>query len=260
MSHGSYKHVELVRAGPKTVIRLADEQRRNAFSQGMVEDLAEALEAAERDESSAVVITGRDGTFSAGGDITSFTRDGSDALSGHLFGESDFRRPFDLIESLEKPVIAAVNGLAMGAGFELALVSDLVVVGEDVTLGLPETTIGIAPGVAFVRLTDQVGHHRAMELMLTGKRITGSEALEMGLFNAAVPLAEIDDVVDDYVDRIANAAPLGLAVTKKVANRHRGGEGNAVSDLALAALFQTDDAAEGLSAFQAEREPEFEGK
>lgn len=260
MSSDSYEYVELTRDGPKTVIRLDDPKRRNSLSQGMIDDLSDTLEEAERDDSAAVVLTGSDGTFCAGGDIKSFTREGHEAISGHLFGDSDFRRPFDLIEGLETPVIAAVNGVAFGGGFELALVSDMVIVGEDVELGTPETTIGIAPGVAFVRLSGQIGHHQAMELMLTGTRITGSEAIEMGLFNEAVPVEDVDDVVDDYVDRLDRAAPLGIAVTKKVANRHRGGEDRAIADLAMATLLESEDADEGLSAFAEKREPEFQGK
>lgn len=255
-----YDYVDVERAGPKTVITMDDVDTRNALSQGLIDDLSAALERAERDGSTAVVLTGRDGTFCAGGDIGSFTDEGREAMSGRLFGDSDFRRPFDLIEELEKPVIAAVNGTALGGGFELTLVSDIAVVGKDVRMGTPETTIGIAPGVAIVRLVDQIGHHRAMEVMMTGTPITGGEAVEMGLFNAAVPVEEVNDVVDDYVERLERAAPLGVAVTKKVANRHRGGEDRVVSDLALGVLLETDDAQEGLSAFTQKRDPEFRGQ
>lgn len=260
MSTGSYEHVELDRRGPKTVITFDEPETRNSLSQGMIDDLCAALKAAERDDSAAVVLTGKEGTFCAGGDLSSVTRNRADALSGRMFGDSDFRRPFDLVERLQKPVIAAVNGTALGGGFELALVADIVVVGEAVEVGTPETQVGLIPGVAVVRLTEQIGHHRAMDLMMTGRRITGTEAIDLGLFNEAVPVDRIDDVVDDYVARFDSVAPLGITLTKKVAARHRGGEDVTASELALGILVESDDIDEGLDAFAEKRDPEFTGE
>lgn len=255
-----YDHVIVEREGPKTVITMDDVDKRNSLSQGMIDDLTAALEAAERDDSTAVVLTGQEGIFCAGGDISSFKRDTKEALGGRLFGDSDFRAPFDAIENLEKPVVAAVSGTAFAGGFELALVSDFVIVGEDVQLGTPESKIGIAPGVAYVRLTEEISHHRAMEIMMTGDPISGADAVELGLFNAAVPREEVHDTVDDYVDRLASVAPTSLTVIKMIANRHRGGEDDVVSDLGISVLLETDDAAEGFDAFLEGRDPDFQGQ
>lgn len=256
----NYDHVEVERAGPKTVITMDDVDKRNSLSQGMIDDLTAALEAAERDESTAVVLTGKEGIFCAGGDISSFKRDATEALGGRIFGDSDFRAAFETIEKLEKPVIAAVTGTALAGGFEIALVSDLVVVGEDVQVGTPESKIGIAPGVAYIRLKEQISHHRAMEIMMTGDPITGREAVEMGLFNDAVPVEDVHDVADDYVERIANVAPTALTVIKMIANRHRGAEDKVVSDLGIGILLETKDAAEGFEAFLEGRDPDFQGR
>lgn len=255
-----YDHVDTERVGPKTVITMDDVDRRNALSQGMIEDLTAALEDAERDESTAVVLTGKEGIFCAGGDIAGFKRDATEALGGRIFGNSDFRAPFEAIEKLEKPVIAAVTGTAFAGGFEMALVSDFVVVGEDLQVGTPEPKIGIAPGVAYVRLKEHISHHRAMEIMMTGDPVTGREAVEMGLFNDAVPREEVHEVVDDYVERLTNVAPTALTVIKMIANRDRGAEDKVVSDLGIGLLLETEDAAEGFEAFLENRDPEFQGQ
>lgn len=255
-----YEFVDVERAGPKTVISLDKPEKRNRLSQGMIDDLTAALRAAERDESAAVVVTGKEGFFCAGADITSFEPDTSEVMEGRIFGDSDFRVLFDTVEDLEKPVIAAVNGTALGGGFEFAVVCDFAVIGRDVEIGTPEAKIGIAPAVAYVRLTDQISHHRAMEIMMTGEPITGAEAVEMGLFNAAVPVEEIPSVVDEYVGRLDRVAPVALTVIKKIANRHRGGEDRVVADLGSAVLFGTEDAKEGFEAFTQGRPPEFDGR
>lgn len=254
-----YEHVTVERTGSKTVVTMDDVETRNSLSQGMIDDLTAAMERAERDESAAVVLTGTDGIFCAGGDISSFKRDATAALGGRIFGDSDFRAPFEAIEKLEKPVIAAVDGTAFAGGFELALVSDLVVVGEDVQVGTPETKIGIAPGVSYVRLKEHLSHHRAMEVMMLGEPMSGADAVEIGLFNEAVPRDAVTDVVDDYVEGLADVAPTALTVIKLIANRHRGGEDKVVSDLGIGVLLETDDAAEGIEAFLDDRDPEFEG-
>lgn len=254
-----YDYVEIERAGPKTVVTMDDVDKRNSLSQGMINELTAALEAAERDESTAIVLTGKEGIFCAGGDISSFKHDATEAMGGRLFGDSDFRAPFEAIEKLEKPVIAAVDGTAFAGGFELALVSDFVVVGEDVRVGTPEPKIGIAPGVAYVRLKEQISHHRAMEIMMTGDSYSGAEAVEMGLFNDAISRDKVHDVVDDYVESLADVAPTALTVIKKIANRHRGAEDKVVADLGISLLLETDDAAEGMEAFLENREPNFEG-
>lgn len=254
-----YEHVDLERAGPKTVIRMTDPEKRNRLSQGMIKDLTAALYDAEVDESAAIVLTGTDNVFSAGGDITSFKRDASEVINGRVFGNSDFRAPFEAIETLEKPVIAAVDGTALAGGFELALVSDFVVVGERVEVGTPESKIGIAPGVAYVRLVREIAHHRAMEIMMTGDSITGQEAVDMGLFNEAVPVEEVVGTVDEYVHRLDQVAPVALTVIKKVANRHRSNADTVVSDLGLGVLLETEDAKKGFEAFQKGERPEFDG-
>lgn len=254
-----YDYVKVERDGPKTTITLDEVDKRNRLSQGMINDLVEALEAAERDESAGVVLTGQDGIFCAGADITSFQRDAKENLGGRIFGESDFRVLFDTVENLEKPVIAALDGIALAGGFELALVSDLVVVGDDIEVGTPESKIGIAPGVAYIRLTEQISHHRAMEVMMTGESFKGAEIVEMGLFNAAVPVEEVHDVVDTYVQQLDKVAPVALTVIKKISNRHRGGEDRTIAEFGVSLLFETDDAKEGFEAFREGRRPEFEG-
>lgn len=252
--------VEVEHGQNKSTVTMSNPEKGNRLSQKMIDELTSGLRKAERHDSVAVVLTGEDGIFCAGGDISSFTNDSSEALNGQLFGDSDFRKVFRSIEELSKPVIAKVDGTALAGGFELALVSDFVVIGEEVETGTPEAKIGIAPGVAYVRLTEDISHHRAMEIMMTGKSFSGRETVEMGLFNKAVPVDEVSDVVDEYVRELSRVAPVALTVIKKIANRHRGGEDKVVSDLGLSVLLQTEDSREGFNAFLEGRKPDFEGK
>lgn len=257
---GEFTYLEYEKLGSRARITLDNMDVANALSSPLVEELHDAMQQADDDDGvAAVELTGKDGMFCAGNDLTEVDLNGVRTARTN-FNTTSKWGVFNLVESFPKPVIAAVNGTAMGGGFELALVSDLVVVGSDVSLGFPEPEVGLAPGIAWMRLPDMINHHQAMELMLTGKIITGAEAVDLGLFNRAVPVEAIEDEVETLVDRLANTAPMAATLTKKVANRKRGGEDIVVSNLGIGVLAETDDATEGVAAFKEKREPEFTGQ
>jgi enoyl-CoA hydratase/carnithine racemase len=244
---------------PKAEITIDVQGHRNTLTNRFCQELVAALQEAELDDGvRVVVLTGSDGDFCAGADIDELTRDGMESVSGRLFGDDNFREAFRTIETLDLPVLAKVDGTAMGGGFELALVSDLVYVAEDAQLGLPEATLGLAPGVAYTRLADMIDHHKAMELMLTGKRISGSEAVELGLFNAALPADELDTRLDEVVETLAGMAPKSHTIIKQIANRNRGGSDELIAGMGLGLLLETDDVEEGIAAFRENRQPTFD--
>ena len=251
----SYDRVSVDRYDRIAVVTLNHPESANTLTGNLVAELVHALDRLAETDVRAVVLTGTDGYFSSGADIPGFDMSSADAIRGELF---DGKNPYHQIEQFDRPVIAAVNGVAFAGGFELALVCDSVIVGEEVDLGLPEATLGIVPGVAMLRLTENLGRHRAMEFMLTGETTTGAEAIEMGLFNRAVPREQVLDEATALAEQIADNAPIAVSIIKKTLNREFGGD-YAINELALGAIFGTDDVRRGKDAFLSDEEPEFKG-
>jgi crotonobetainyl-CoA hydratase len=167
-----------------------------------------------------------------------------------------------------KPVIAAVNGLALGGGFELVLAADLVVAAEHAEFGLPETGLGIIPDAGGVlRLPRRLPRAVAMELLLTGRRLTASEALERGLVNQVVPADQLLSAAHDLADRVVRSAPLAVAAVLEVIAATEAGSVEAGYRLmrsgeltAYPAMLASEDAREGPAAFAERRPPEWKGR
>ncbi|WP_297004242.1 enoyl-CoA hydratase-related protein [uncultured Corynebacterium sp.] len=239
---------------------------RNAVNRDVALGLGEALELAERTpEVRTVVVTGAgDRAFCAGADLRA-------AAAGELgttkeplksWGFGGFVRHW-----ISKPVIAAVNGFALGGGTEIALASDLVVAAETATFGLPEVTRGImaAAGGAF-RLPRQIPLKAAMETMLTAEPIAARRAFELGMVNRVVPAGEVLSAALDLAARINRNAPLSVQATKRVARGIIDGAVTAeaadwdANNREAAALMTTADAMEGMSAFAQNRSPEWKAQ
>jgi enoyl-CoA hydratase len=253
-------------------------ERRNALSRALCDDLRGHLET-ER-HLRAVVITGAGTAFSAGADLGSrFAVSPGDtpypASSGdtpYPGGEDEFRPAFerllDAVEAYPAPVVAAVNGPALGAGTQLIVVCDLRVAGREATFGIPATQLGVMLSPENVqRLALLVGHGHARDLLLTGRRIGVGEALRVGLVHriAEDPLADALELADE----IATLAPLTVAGHKRALNAvvghlgyRRGSDDGAVSELdaLVREAFASDDLKEGLAAFEAKRPPQFKGR
>ena len=233
----------------------------NALNADVLNDLDVCFRHAHSDEDvKGVVLTGAgEKSFVAGADISQFTQ--LDALTGHRFalqGQAVFNR----IEEMPKPVVAAVNGFALGGGCELALACHLRVAAEQASFGQPEVNLGILPGYGGTqRLPRLVGRGLATELVLTGERISAQRAYEIGLVNRVVPTSEVVRAARELVLTIAAKAPLAVSLALDALH---------ASDLPLheglryeASLFgqacASEDAQEGAAAFLERREAQFKG-
>lgn len=233
----------------------------NALNAAVLADLDRAFDEARRDDAvRAIILTGAgEKAFVAGADISQFTR--LDARSGHRFALAG-QAVFDRIEATPKPVVAAVNGFALGGGCELALACHLRTASEHAQFGQPEVNLGIIPGYGGTqRLPRIVGRGLAAELILTGDRIGAQRAYEIGLVNRVFPAGELIEQTKAFVRTIIAKAPIAVGLALEALR---------ASDLPLreglgfeAALFgqacSTEDFREGAAAFLERRKPVFKG-
>ena len=242
------------------VVTLNRPEVRNAINQEVVRGLGEALESLAADPATRVLIlTGTGGAaFASGADIRELReRRGADALRG--INSTLFRR----VEGFPCPTIAAVRGVALGGGCELALACDLRVAGESSRFGQPEVGLGIIPAAgAPWRLPRLVGWGMARELILTGRIVDAPEALRIGLVNRVVPDARVLDEARALASEIASRAPLAVRAAKLALHAALYGPDPAhVAELlGQALLFESADKKEGMTAFLEKRPPRFTGR
>ena len=211
----------------------------------------------------AILTGGGERFFSAGWDLNA-AAEGED-IDGD-YGLGGFGGIAELPE-LNKPVIAAVNGMAVGGGFELALACDLIVAADHSQFFLPEIFVGVLADAASIRLPKRLPHHIAMEMLLTGRRMSANEALKWGLVNNVVPLKDLMDKTREYAQTIVQAAPLSIGAVKEV-TRETAALGIESSYKKLRSgelttyerMLVSDDAVEGPRAFAEKRDPEWKGK
>jgi enoyl-CoA hydratase len=241
------------------VLTIDDPAKHNAMGQTFWAELRAALRTVKGDgRTRAVIIAGAgDKAFSAGGDIAGFASL-TDAAARREF-QQDTMRTFAAVEETPLPVIAAVNGYALGGGCELALACDIVVASETAVFGMPEAAVGLVPGFGALRAPAVVGRHWTKLMIFAGQRVDAATALRIGLAQIVVPPSELIAAARDVAERIAAAAPLAVATGKHLVNRgvDRGEFDH--STAALTALHATADAAEGIAAFVEKRTPKFTG-
>ena len=252
-------HVRCQTNEPWMLITLARPEKLNALTPEMVQGIREGLQRAAEDPSVRVVIlTGGEKVFCSGADIS--IEKGATPLEFRQFVEQiqDITRD---IQALDKLVIAAVSGYALGGGAEIALACDLRVFSESATFGFPEVGLGltITSGASYL-LPRMVGLGRAKELALLGRHIDAAEAESMGLANRVVPVPALLSVTEELARRVAVMPPQAVAAQKQLLNA--GVEGSLEALLrqeteAIAAAINTEDAQEGMSAFLEKRSPEF---
>lgn len=230
--------------------------QKNALNTALLAALAEVLGGLAADPACrAVLLTGAEGNFAAGADISEI--EGKTAAEG----AADPRKAhWAAIRAFPKPLVAAVDGFALGGGLELALMADILVLGSSARIGLPETNLGLIPGAGGgQRLMALAGRARAMRLVLTGEIIDAQTAFDWGI---AGYLAEgsAADLAEPLTARLAARAPLALMAAKRalVAGEEQA-LALAAERAAFEALLDSDDKAEGIRAFRERRKPEFRG-
>jgi enoyl-CoA hydratase len=194
-------------------------EKMNALNRTSFEELLSALDDADGDESvRAVVIAGQGKAFCAGVDLK-FAKQELVSVKAEMDFLKVGKRLLDRIEGLTKPVIAAVNGIAIAGGFEIILAADLAVVVEDVMIGDQHMKVGMfGAGGSPYRLPQVIGLKKAKELLLTGKWITGKEAEEMGLVNKAVPADQFEQAIEAMTAELVDKDPMTMRITKTYIN------------------------------------------
>jgi enoyl-CoA hydratase/carnithine racemase len=244
-------------------ITIDREGRRNALSWAVVRELREAVGRAKADDAvRVVVVTGAgDRAFCAGADLTGMA-EGAGFLALHD-GRGELAELFRDLYALGKPTIARVRGCALAGGFGLALACDLVVAADDAVFGTPEVDVGLWPHMITVPLIRAMPPKRALELMLTGRRVGAAEAERLGFVSQVVPVAELDDAVDELAAALAARSPVALRLGRDAFYA----VWDQTVDVSLRLLHpmltvtaSTEDAAEGIAAFQDRRPPEWKGR
>jgi enoyl-CoA hydratase/carnithine racemase len=252
--------VETSVAEQVAMCRLNRPQARNALSPELMEELAGAVERFDADpEIRCVVIAGSDEVFAAGADIQ--------ALRDRTFEES-LRHPASAfwrrLAACKTPLVAAVSGFALGGGCELALLCDLIVASETAQLGQPEITLGIIPGGGGTqRLARVIGKQRAMDLVLTGRRIDAEEAARLGIVNEVAGRGEWLERAMELAQRIARRPPIAVRLAKQAvlaADETTLSAGLEQERRLYELSMATEDRIEGMDAFLEKRRPNFRGR
>ncbi len=234
----------------------------NALTTEVLKELKAAIEIVENDQDIFVlVITGEGKAFVAGADIVEMKdKNAEEARTFAKLGIEVFRK----LELMEKPVIAAVNGFALGGGCELAMSCDIRIAGEKAKFGQPEVGLGITPGFAGTqRLSRLVGIAKAKELIFTADIINAQEAEKIGLVNKVVPQEELLDIAMEMAKKIASKGQIAVRYSKAAINRGIETDietGMAIERDLFGLCFATEDQKEGMNAFVEKRNPEFKLK
>jgi enoyl-CoA hydratase/carnithine racemase len=251
------------RVGAVAVLKLNRPEVMNSFNFAMLRELQDRVERLHWDrEVRVVIITGAGSkAFCAGADLKERATLGEEQVREFIY---TIRNLFTFIEFMNKPVVAAVNGVALGGGTELALACDIRVVSENATMGLTETRLAIIPGAGGTqRLPRLVGRGKAKELIFTGRRVDAKEALEIGLANQAVPSERLLDACLEMAALICEAGPIAIGQAKYAINYGLEVDlhsGLAIESNAYWVTIPTEDRLEGLTAFREKRKPVYKGK
>lgn len=242
-------------------ITINRESKLNALNADTLKELNAAFTAAFADESvGGIIVTGAGPkAFVAGADIGEL--DGLNVESAAAMAFNAQLNVFDLIEQGPKPVIAAINGFALGGGLELAMACHIRVASENAKMGLPELSLGLIPGYGGTqRLTKLIGKGKAFEMILTADMMTAEQALYFGLVNHVVETEHLLPKAEELLNRILSRAPLAVAGAIKAINASGTATGFETEIAEFAKCFGTSDQKEGTLAFLEKRKPEFKSK
>lgn len=259
----NYENILTEQASGLAVITINRPAKLNALNRATITELSEAITAFNEDKTVKVIILTGSGekAFVAGADIAEFAN--FDVEDGQKLAALGQELLFDLVENLSTPVIAAVNGFALGGGLELAMAAHFRVASDNAKMGLPEVSLGVIPGYGGTqRLPQLVGKGRAMEMIMTAGMIGAEDAKAYGLVNHVVPQAELLDFTKGIAAKIMknSSVAIGRAIEAINANYEDGVNGYNVEVTAFGESFGTEDFKEGTTAFLEKRKAEFPGK
>lgn len=243
-------------------VTLTRPDRLNAVTKELYAGVQGALERANEDDARVIVLEGEGRAFCVGADLKDHDERERTAAEKREYAWTA-QRTCEAIQTHERPVIAKVQGYAIGAGAEMALSADLIVMAAQAEIRFPETSIGTYVGGGVTdTLPERVGTAKAKELLLTAASLDGTEAAEIGLVNEVVPDDELDDAVNDLATEVANNAPIPITFAKKQLNQQPTDRELVLTAEvdALLTCMETADWQEGIDAFAEEREPVFEGR
>src|SRR3712207_4033962 len=247
--------------GRVAVIRLNLPQALNALCDQLMEELGQALRGFDADPAiAAIVLTGTEKAFAAGADI----KEMQSRTYPAVYFDDFIGKRWEAVTHVQKPVIAAVAGYALGGGCELAMMCDIVIAAENARFGQPEINLGIIPGAGGTqRLTRAVGKSKAMEMILTGRMMDAQEAERANLVSRVVPAAEVVEEAVKVGEKIGALSAPAVAVAKEAVNRAFEttlAEGVKFERRVFHALFATEDQKEGMAAFAEKRKPAFRNR
>ncbi len=242
-------------------IQLNRPEAMNAINAEMLSELATAFAEAEANEKvRCIVVTGNEKAFAAGADVTEM----AGRSFAEMFGGDYLAADAERISRCRKPVIAAVQGYALGGGCELAMICDFIIAADNAKFGQPEVNLGIVAGLGGTqRLTRAVGKSKSMEMHLTGRFMEADEAERAGLVSRVVPAKKLMEEAKTAAQRIAEKSLLTVLAVKEAVNRSQETslrEGILHERRLFNALFATEDQTEGMAAFMDKREPQFRDK
>lgn len=256
----AYENIITEQDGRIHIITINRPKQLNALNKATIQELHDALDAANKDENTRVIIlTGSgDKAFVAGADIKEFAN--FNIEQGQELAANGQELLFNFVQNLSTPVIAAVNGFALGGGLELAMASHMRVASDNAKLGLPEVSLGVIPGYGGTqRLAQLVGRGKAMELITTAAMMDATDAEKWGLVNHVVPQEELMALAKKLASKIVNnsGSAIQSAIKAVNANYVDGLNGFNVEITEFGNCFGTDEFKEGTTAFLEKRKPEF---
>jgi enoyl-CoA hydratase/carnithine racemase len=237
----------------------------NGMNRAMIGEIGQALLDAEQDASvRVVVLTGKGKAFCAGADLKAAAEEMGTLAQQEAWFRWANKTMMNPLAQLSKPVIAAVNGAALGGGYEMMLACDLVIAAEDAIIADQHINFGlVGPGGSTERTTWLLGPRKAKEVILTGKRMTGREAEKIGLVNMAVPKDQLESAVYEMAVQLAQKSPVAMRLAKALINRALQVDFSTSEQLEIMSAIvnaTSEDYAEGLKAFSEKRKPVFKGR